>query len=264
MVAVDNITNWLSTGKEPQAGEIESPVVEPPAPPEEEKEEKVTPEEEEEVTPEEEEKIKPQEILEPKPEEERKPILSPSPATSPTTEPEEKTSRQVIPKPNLKPSTTSTGVTPSRVTQPQVRSSTSVSPSPNTPQPTKTPPPSPAIAISPAAASTQPKPGPTTSEIKTDTPDYNPKKSKSDVAEEDYPALRAGIEGINIVRSRRLAESIYDPKKSFSKKEKKQKFKVIVVKEGGKKVEIFASSIRGVKRIIFNQKNFKVYNQSGS
>ena len=76
---------------------------------------------------------------------------------------------------------------------------------------------------------------------------------------ERFPALRASISGVNVVK-----ESVYNPQKSLQKKEKKQKFKVVVMKEGGKKVEIFASSIRGVKRIIYGKKHYKVFNQSGN
>lgn len=76
---------------------------------------------------------------------------------------------------------------------------------------------------------------------------------------ERYAALRAGLGGVQVVQ-----EDVYDPKRSLQKKEKKQKFKVVVVKEGGKKVEIFASSLRGVKRIVYGKQNFRVFNQTGS
>jgi len=74
-----------------------------------------------------------------------------------------------------------------------------------------------------------------------------------------YPALRAASYGVLPIY-----EGIYNPKSSLQKKSEKQKYKIVVVQEGGKKVEIFASSLRGVKRAIYGKKNFRVYDAKGT
>lgn len=74
-----------------------------------------------------------------------------------------------------------------------------------------------------------------------------------------YPALRAASYGILPIY-----EGIYNPKVSLQKKSEKQKYKIVVVQEGGKKVEIFATSLRGVKRAIYGKKNFRVYDAKGT
>jgi hypothetical protein len=60
--------------------------------------------------------------------------------------------------------------------------------------------------------------------------------------------------------SRVLKEYVKNP---VENKEKKQKFK-IVFNEGGKKLEAFAGSERGVKRAVYGKKNYRVYSSSGS
>jgi len=52
-------------------------------------------------------------------------------------------------------------------------------------------------------------------------------------------------------------------KESLKRKLTKQKYKIVYVQEG-KKVEVFASSIRGVRRAVYGKKQFRVYNSSGS
>ena len=74
-----------------------------------------------------------------------------------------------------------------------------------------------------------------------------------------YPALRAAAYGVLPIY-----EGIYNPKVSLQKKSEKQKYKIVVIQEGGKKVEIFASSLRGVKRAIYGKKNFRVYDAKGT
>ena len=108
-----------------------------------------------------------------------------------------------------------------------------------------------------AAAPSKSRPEESKKETEPDT-DSSP-TDQSGIDLERYHALRAGLGGVQVVQ-----EGVYDPKRSLQKKEKKQKFKVVVTKEGGKKVEIFASSLRGVKRIVYGKQNFRVFNQSGS
>jgi hypothetical protein len=74
-----------------------------------------------------------------------------------------------------------------------------------------------------------------------------------------YPALRAASYGVLPIY-----EGIYNPKSSVQNKAKKQKYKIVVVLDGGKKVEIFASTLRGVKRAIYGKKNFRIYDSKGS
>jgi hypothetical protein len=111
------------------------------------------------------------------------------------------------------------------------------------------------IPTSGAASGSSKKPE--SSEVKDDGEEPGPTPTGIDL--ERYSALRAGLQGVKIIN-----EGVYDPKRSLQKKEKKQKFKVVVTKEGGKKVEIFAGSLRGVKRVIFGKQNFRVFNQSGT
>lgn len=59
-------------------------------------------------------------------------------------------------------------------------------------------------------------------------------------------------------------EEVYNPKLSLKKKSQKQQYKVVVVQEGGKKVEIFAKSIRGIKRAVYGKQNYRVFDSKGS
>jgi len=60
-----------------------------------------------------------------------------------------------------------------------------------------------------------------------------------------------------------IAEGKLTPKESLQRKLKKQKYKISYLQDG-KKVEVFASSIRGVRRVIFGKKQYRVHNTSGS
>jgi hypothetical protein len=59
-------------------------------------------------------------------------------------------------------------------------------------------------------------------------------------------------------------EEVYSPKKSLKKKAEKQKYKVVVTQEGGKKVEIFAASLRGVKRAVYGKQNYRIFDSKGT
>ena len=58
-------------------------------------------------------------------------------------------------------------------------------------------------------------------------------------------------------------EGKLSPRESLKRRTQKQKYKVIYVQDG-KKVEVFASSLRGVRRVIYGKKNFRVMNTTGS
>ena len=61
----------------------------------------------------------------------------------------------------------------------------------------------------------------------------------------------------------RLNEGKLTPKESLQRKLKKQRYKVSYVQDG-KKVEVFASSIRGVRRVVYGKKQYRVHNSTGS
>jgi hypothetical protein len=61
----------------------------------------------------------------------------------------------------------------------------------------------------------------------------------------------------------RLNEGKLTPKESLQRKLKKQRYKVSYIQDG-KKVEVFASSIRGVRRVVYGKKQYRVHNSTGS
>jgi hypothetical protein len=61
----------------------------------------------------------------------------------------------------------------------------------------------------------------------------------------------------------RLNEGKLTPKESLQRKLKKQRYKVSYVQDG-KKVEVFASSIRGVRRVVYGKKQYRIHNSTGS
>jgi hypothetical protein len=60
-----------------------------------------------------------------------------------------------------------------------------------------------------------------------------------------------------------VSEGKLSPKESLQRKLKKQRYKIAYIQDG-KKVEVFATSIRGVRRVVYGKKQFRVYNTSGS
>jgi hypothetical protein len=66
-----------------------------------------------------------------------------------------------------------------------------------------------------------------------------------------------------ITRKVQIAENKLSPQESLRRKTQKQKYKVVYVQDG-KKVEVFASSIRGVRRIVYGRKQYRVHNSTGS
>ena len=66
-----------------------------------------------------------------------------------------------------------------------------------------------------------------------------------------------------ITRKTQIAENKLSPQESLRRKTQKQKYKVVYVQDG-KKVEVFASSIRGVRRIVYGRKQYRVHNSTGS
>ena len=89
-----------------------------------------------------------------------------------------------------------------------------------------------------------------------ENPSQPPEPKMTDVR---YAAMRSTVQGILPIY-----ENVYNPKLSLKKKTEKQKYKVVVIQDGGKKVEIFASSLRGVKRAIFGKSNYKIYDSKGT
>jgi hypothetical protein len=66
-----------------------------------------------------------------------------------------------------------------------------------------------------------------------------------------------------IMSSTIINEGKLTPKESLQRKLKKQRYKVSYVQDG-KKVEVFASSIRGVRRVVYGKKQYRVHNSTGS
>jgi hypothetical protein len=60
-----------------------------------------------------------------------------------------------------------------------------------------------------------------------------------------------------------INESKLSPKESLQRKLNKQRYKVSYVQDG-KKVEVFASSLRGVRRVVYGKKQYRVHNSTGS
>lgn len=60
-----------------------------------------------------------------------------------------------------------------------------------------------------------------------------------------------------------IQEGKLTPKESLHRRLTKQKYKVSYIQDG-KKVEVFASSIRGVRRVVYGKKQYRVHNSSGS
>jgi hypothetical protein len=60
-----------------------------------------------------------------------------------------------------------------------------------------------------------------------------------------------------------VSEGKLTPKESLQRKLKKQRYKISYIQDG-KKVDVFASSIRGVRRVVFGKKQYRVYNSTGS
>ena len=60
-----------------------------------------------------------------------------------------------------------------------------------------------------------------------------------------------------------MNESKLSPKESLQRKLSKQRYKVSYVQDG-KKVEVFASSLRGVRRVVYGRKQYRVHNSTGS
>ena len=65
-------------------------------------------------------------------------------------------------------------------------------------------------------------------------------------------------QGSSVINEAKLA-----PKESLQRKVNKQRYKVSYVQDG-KKVEVFASSIRGVRRVVYGKKQYRVHNSTGS
>ena len=67
----------------------------------------------------------------------------------------------------------------------------------------------------------------------------------------------------SVTRKTQITENKLSPQESLRRKTQKQKYKVVYVQDG-KKVEVFASSIRGVRRIVYGRKQYRVHNSTGS
>lgn len=288
LVAIDNVISWATGAGQPEAGPTAPPAPEEPVTPPPSRDPSVPPEIPTKIPteiptqdptvipdkPDEDEKVIPTVIpdtgdpkKDPTEEEEKAiPTIIPEYTPKEKTRPEEKTGRT--------PARPQDVVTPSRVTAPTTRATSSGTKA-ATGKKEKTKP----------TPQTKEKPGPGDRPTKEEEPapkrtggvapagENKPTKTKeekskggspaeempSGVPDERYGALIARMGGIQA-----LNEDVYDAKKSLAKKQQKQKFKVVIIREGGKKVEIFASSLRGVKRAVYGKDNFKVYNQSGS
>ena len=62
---------------------------------------------------------------------------------------------------------------------------------------------------------------------------------------------------------KKLLENKLSPAESARRKSEKQKYKIVYM-QNGKKVEVFASSIRGVRRAAYGKNQFRVYDSKGS
>ena len=62
---------------------------------------------------------------------------------------------------------------------------------------------------------------------------------------------------------KKLLENKLSPAESARRKSEKQKYKIVYMQDG-KKVEVFASSIRGVRRAAYGKNQFRVYDSKGS
>ena len=60
-----------------------------------------------------------------------------------------------------------------------------------------------------------------------------------------------------------LTEGKLSSKESLHRRLQKQKYKVVYVQDG-RKVEVFAQSIRGVRRVVYGKKQYRVYSSTGS
>lgn len=60
-----------------------------------------------------------------------------------------------------------------------------------------------------------------------------------------------------------VSEGKLSPKESLQRRLKKQKYKVSYLQDG-KKVDVFASSIRGVRRVVYGKKQYRVFSSTGS
>jgi hypothetical protein len=60
-----------------------------------------------------------------------------------------------------------------------------------------------------------------------------------------------------------MNEGKLSPKESLQRKLNKQRYKVSYIQDG-KKVEVFASSLRGVRRVVYGKKQYRVQNSTGS
>jgi hypothetical protein len=78
-----------------------------------------------------------------------------------------------------------------------------------------------------------------------------------DQATQSYKYMSQTI-GIQESRSGTL-----NSKSALQARAKKQRYKVTVV-ENGKKLEVFATSIRGIRRVVYGKKNFRVHDGKGA
>jgi hypothetical protein len=60
-----------------------------------------------------------------------------------------------------------------------------------------------------------------------------------------------------------MNEGKLSPKESLQRRLSKQRYKVSYIQDG-KKVEVFASSLRGVRRVVYGKKQYRVHNSTGS
>ena len=66
-----------------------------------------------------------------------------------------------------------------------------------------------------------------------------------------------------IVQVQESKSGTLNSKSAIQKRSKKQQYK-ISINDGGKKLDIFASSIQGIKRAVFGKTNFKIHDSRGS
>jgi len=95
---------------------------------------------------------------------------------------------------------------------------------------------------------------------KTDKADSGLETPSPKLGDVRYPALRATADRGVLP----IYEGVHKPQKPQASSKKRNKYKIVMVGEGGKKKELSAGSLSGIKRLVYGQKNFKVYNSQGT
>lgn len=288
----------IKSGEKPTKSDIEvfglsapveePPVEEPKAPPVEEPEPETPPAEQ----PAEEPVEEPKETPKVPPTEE--PVEKPkeTPKTKPSTEPKPETETKPVTEPKTKPQPE-----PEQTPEPQT---TTTPPTPTTPQTKEVVAPKPKQVTTPKSSPQGGSNIPISSGVRTDMPEPNirkvpafqvspqraipvktvtekgkdePTKSSAssketpdkpftgDMADVRWHALRSALAGIQ-----QVYEGVHKPSKANlgGAKAKGSKYKIVMTGPGGKKTEVRAGSLAGVKRAVYGKTEYQVFNSQGT